>query len=54
MEITNAYDNTEINDCLDNKADKTAVQASLTAVDTALNSKMAIANAYTTLEETLS
>ena len=46
MEITNAYDKTAINNFLDNKADKTAVQASLTAVDTVLGSKMAIVRAY--------
>ena len=49
MEITNAYDKTAINNFLDNKADKNAVQASLTAVDTALNSKTAIAHRKQTL-----
>ena len=47
MEIINVHDKTAINNFLDNKADKTTVQASLTAVDTELSSKMAIANAHT-------
>ena len=50
MEITNAYDKTAINNFLDNKADKTAVQASLTSVDIALASKMAFADAYTKVQ----